>query len=407
MARTPQHTIRHGKRRPRRVVFNIVKVLGLSLSVLMVSGLALAGIVATSLTAKVQTFDLGDEAAAIPQIGAYSGEINLLLVGSDTRTGLKGNYGLNPGSSLNDVNILFHMDEDHKHATVISIPRDTYVNRPACKDEDGVRLGAVDHVKINSILADGGLRCIRDTVEELSGLKIPYVGLVTFDGVVAVSNAVGGVPVCVAKRIDDDYTGLHLSKGEHNLKGAEALEFLRTRHGVGDGSDLTRISSQQVFLSSLVRTIKSSGTLTDLTKMYPLATAVAENVYLSTSLKNTDTLVSIAQAFAPIDLNQVVFIQYPTHIVGDGVEPNEASAAKLFKAIREGKGLKLTAGSSSSNVDMPGSITRKPKPSDASTPSPTPTGSATPNPTATLPSDIYGQPASQQTCSVGNNLGRR
>jgi hypothetical protein len=75
----------------------------------------------------------------------------------------------------------------------------------------------------------------------------------------ALSSAVGGVDVCVVERIDDDYTGLHLDPGTYSLSGMDALAFLRTRHGVGDGSDLGRISSQQTFLASLMRTLQSSG----------------------------------------------------------------------------------------------------------------------------------------------------
>ena len=85
--------------------------------------------------------------------------------------------------------------------------------------------------------------------------------MITFDGVIEMSNALGGVDVCVTQRIRDTDTGLDLSAGTHSLQGKDALEFLRTRHGVGDGSDLARISSQQVFLSSMMRKIISGGTL--------------------------------------------------------------------------------------------------------------------------------------------------
>lgn len=408
MSKTLQTEVRHGAARRWRAhgpLFTVVKVLGLALSVLLVSGLCLGYIVTSSLTAKVDTFDLGDPAEAVPQIGAYSGEVNLLLIGSDSRVGQKGSYGAHPDSNLNDVNILFHLSKDHQKATAVSIPRDTYVDQPACKTADGT-LSARSHVKINSILAYGGLRCVRDTVADMTGLKIPFVGLISFDGVVAMSNAVGGVQVCVASRIDDRYTGLHLSKGLHTLKGTQALEFLRTRHGVGDGSDLTRISSQQVYMSALVRKLKSSATLSDVTKLYPLATALAENVTLSTTLDNPDTLVTIAQAFAPIDLSKVVFLQYPTHIVGDGVEPTVDTAKILFDALRADKTLKLTSKSTSTDSALPGSVAKTGK-GASSSPSATP--SASPSPSASddtikLPASIPGQTAAQETCSVGNGF---
>lgn len=409
MSKPPVPEARHAKQRPRRIAFKIFKALGLSLSVLLVASLALGFYAVSSITSQVDTFDLGDPAEAIPEIGAYEGPVTMLLVGSDSRSNQSGSYGANPGSALNDVNIVLHLSADHTKASVISIPRDTFVSQPKCTNTDGSKVPAQARVKINSILETGGARCVRDTVAKLMDMDIPYVGLISFDGVIAVSNAVGGVPVCVAARIDDDYTGLHLSKGVHKLKGSTALKFLRTRHGVGDGSDLTRISSQQVYLSSLVRTLKSSQTLTDLTKSYPLAQAVVQNVTLSSSLSNPDTLVTVARAFAPIDLAKIVFVQYPTNIVTGGVEPNVSAAKVLTKALNEGKAIKISKKAVSADPELPGSV--KVDTSETSA-TPAPTGSASPSPSATassdepvaLPSTIPGQTAADETCSVGNGF---
>lgn len=398
MPKPPVPEARHAKRRPRRIAFKIFKALGLSLSILLVASLGLGAYVVSNITSQVNTFDLGDPAEAIPQIGAYDGPVTMLLVGSDARAGEKGNYGKDPGSALNDVNIVLHLSADHSKATVVSIPRDTFVSQPQCTKPDGSVVAAQSRVKINSILFSGGARCVRDTVSQLMNMDIPYVGLISFDGVIAVSNAVGGVPVCVAARIDDDYTQLHLSKGVHNLKGATALKFLRTRHGVGDGSDLTRISSQQVYLSALVRKLKSSATLTDLSKSYPLAEAVVKNVTLSSSLSNPDTLVTIARAFAPIELNKTVFVQYPTNIVSGGVEPNTSAVAVLTDALNADKAIKISKKATTGDPSLPGSV--KQKASALPTPSPTKTSGST----VTLPSTISGQTAADETCSVGNGF---
>ena len=112
--------------------------------------------------------------------------------------------------------------------------------------------------KINTALAYGGLACTVRTVSALTGLEIPYAAVIEFNGVIEMSNAVGGVPVCVAEAIQDEYSGLNLEAGEHTLQGAAHWPFLRTRHAIQTGSDLARISSQQVFLASLARTIKSA-----------------------------------------------------------------------------------------------------------------------------------------------------
>ncbi|MBW4041673.1 MAG: LytR family transcriptional regulator [Acidobacteria bacterium] len=403
---------RHGRLRSPGLAGAVLRYVAIGLCVVLVAGVSIGAIAYQRLTSAVSSNIVtlpGDKATDVPQIGAYSGTVNLLLVGSDTRNGQKGHYGSNPGSTLNDVNILIHISQDHTKATVISIPRDLYVSRPACTNpsDTAQTLPAATGVKINTILEFGGLGCVRDTVAALTGMTIPFAALITFDGVVEMSNAVGGVPVCVAKAINDDYTGLHLSAGEHTIQGATALEFLRTRHGVGDGSDLTRISSQQVFLSSLVRKIKSNATLTDVTKLYGLAVAASTSMSLSSGLANIDTMVSIGRAVANIPLAQFVLVQYPTTLYGDGLVANDASAKVLIDAVKADKVLKL-AKKQTGATSGTGSV-----PAGSSTPSatPTPTATSTPAPsssgTVDLPSTVVGQTVEQQTCSVGNNLGTR
>jgi LCP family protein required for cell wall assembly len=402
---------RHGRLRSPGLALPVLRVLAIGLCVVVVAGLSVSAIAFSRLDGNVQTHTTalpGDSVTDIPQIGAYSGTVNLLLVGSDTRNGQKGHYGSNPGSTLNDVNILVHISEDHTKATVISFPRDLYVSRPSCTNpsDTSQTLPSATGVKINTILEYGGLGCVRNTIADITGMKIPFAALITFDGVVEMSNAVGGVPVCVAKAINDDYTGLHLTAGEHTLKGTTALKFLRTRHGVGDGSDVTRISSQQVFLSSLVRKMKSTSTLTDVTKLYGLASAATESMSLSSGLANLDTMVSIGRAVAAIPLGQFVLVQYPTTLYGDGLVANESSANTLISAVKADKTLKL-AKKQQGATDGTGSVTE-----GGSTASPTPTSSSTPSASSSsdvvdLPSTVVGQTVDQETCSVGNDLGTR
>jgi LCP family protein required for cell wall assembly len=398
-------TIRHAKKR-RKPAPKLIRVFFITINVLLLTVASLGLYALNHLTSSVNQVDLGDPVSSIPNIGPYSGEINLLLLGSDTRNGQSKTFGANPGSSLNDVNILLHINSSHTTATAISFPRDLYVDSPSCKKTGSSSyLPAQYNVKINSLLSSGGIGCIRDTVEKLTGLTIPYAGLITFDGVVNVTNAIGGVQVCVAKAIHDEYTGLDLSKGTHTLKGVQALQFLRTRHGVGDGSDLTRISSQQVYLSALVRKLKTEATFSNIPALYGLSTAIVKNVTLSTTLNNTDTLVSMASALAPIGTDNIVFVQYPTTLKGDGVVTNTSSANKLLNAIKADKKLKVQSGNTSGDKSLPGSVTTD-KPSATASPTPTPT-STSDSGTVTLPDDVYGQPASANTCSVGNDLGSR
>jgi LCP family protein required for cell wall assembly len=401
---------RHGRLRSPGLAAAVLRFVAIGLCVIVVAGVSIGAIAYQRLTNNVSNNVVtlpGDRATDIPQIGAYSGTVNLLLVGSDTRNGQKGHYGSNPGSTLNDVNILIHISQDHTKATVISLPRDLYVSRPACRNpsDTAQTLPTATGVKINSVLEYGGLGCVRDTVAALTGMTIPFAALITFDGVVEMSNAVGGVPVCVAKAINDDYTGLHLSAGEHTIQGVTALEFLRTRHGVGDGSDLTRISSQQVFLSALVRKIKSNATLTDVTKLYGLAVAASTSMSLSSGLANVDTMVSIGRAVANIPLAQFVLVQYPTTLYGGGLVANDASAKVLIDAVKADKILRLAKKQTGATTGA-GSVTQSPStPTSSTTSTPTPTPSS--SDTVDLPSTVVGQTVDQRTCSVGNNLGKR
>jgi cell envelope-related function transcriptional attenuator common domain len=332
-----------------------------------------------------------------PQVGAMNGAFNVLLAGSDSGGG-DAKYGQR-GESLNDVTMVLHVSADHKNATVISFPRDTYVPIPSCPDPKGGSFSAMSRQKINTSLSYGGMACTVLTVEQLTGLSIPYAATIEFDGVVAMSDAVGGVPVCLAGRLDDDQVNppLHLAAGRYNLKGGMALSYLRTRHSIGDGSDLGRISNQQSFLSSLMRTIKSGKTLADPVKLYAIATAATHHMTLSQSLSGIQTMVSMAAALKNIDLNRVVFVQYPNHVVGDGVEPNADDAARLMAAVKSDKPITLTGTTGVGTEVTASGSTSSPKPTGGSAPKAS-TAPAT-DPASVLPNTVHGQTAAQTTCA--------
>jgi LCP family protein required for cell wall assembly len=297
-----------------------------------------------------------------------------------------------------------HVAEDQKSAVLVSIPRDMVVPLPAC--ENG---GPATGLPINETFYYGGLACTVETVQNLTGLPIQFAGVITFNGVIAMSTAVGGVEVCINEPILDPYTGLNLpTAGSHTLEGWNALAFLRSRHGVGDGSDLGRISSQQVFLSSLVRKIKSDDTLTDFGKLYGIAQAATQNMKLSENFARLDTLVSIALVLKNIPLENIAMVQYPSRTGGTGiflgkVQPITATATALFDAIKADVPIALDAnavganGGSELNPNAPAPTV--PDPSASPDPSATPTD---PGPTAQLIPGLKGQTAAQYTCSVAN-----
>jgi LCP family protein required for cell wall assembly len=398
-----------------------------TVAVLGVSGVSIAAYAAWDVTSSIKTVSLvSDEAASAPgaapppEISAIDGGVNLLLVGSDSRTGQGDAYGEDEGGELNDVTMLLHISQDHTNATVVSFPRDLVVDIPDCPEGGGYT------APINESLSQGGLACTVLTVESLSGLSIPFAAEIQFNGVIEMSNAVGGVPVCVSELIDDPFTGVYLEPGTSNLSGADALGFLRTRHGVGDGSDLGRISSQQVFLSSLVRTIKSDSTLTDFGKLYGLAKAAASNMTLSDRLASPDTMVSIALSLKDMDLSKVTFVAYPSYFadwVPEGkVAPDTDSASVLFAAIQADQSVAVEAPGGIASVLDPNAPVQPADPSAPVAPVTPPVDPSVPvdpdapvEPTApepgsvnadgstVLPSNVKGQTAADYTCSVGND----
>ncbi len=404
-ARRPAGIARHGRLGKPSPVLAVLKFLGVGLVVVAVSAVSIVTIDSYRLVSEIDTIDLPVSSdGPPPDIAALEGGFNILIVGSDTREG-QGGIGGKDSAELNDVTMLLHVSADHTNAVAVSFPRDLVVPIPSCPKKDGSgNYARMSGQPINVTLSYGGLACTILTVQELTGLTVNFAGLITFTGVVEMSNAVGGVPVCLAEDISDKYTGFSQTAGTHVLSGFEALAFLRTRHGVGDGSDLTRISSQQVYLSSLVRTLKSEGTLGNPQRLYSLANAALLNMQLTSNFTNLDRMYAIATALKDLPLDGVTFVQYPG-TTGQGgiyqgkVAPIKAKADALFNQIRADQPFALAqAGDNIGSVLDPNAT---PLPTDTS--SPTSTSTEAPVATDPLPViDVRGQTAADQTCSKAN-----
>ncbi|MFT2692837.1 LCP family protein [Clavibacter zhangzhiyongii] len=404
---------RHGRLRAPSAGRTVMKGIAGVAAVALASTVSVAAIAFWDLsrTVSANQVDISGGQALPPSLGGIDGGANILIVGSDSREGQGDGYGAAKDvgtATLNDVTMLLHISEDSTRATVVSFPRDMLVPIPDCEGPDGTKYPASERAQLNESLSRGGFECTVRMVEGLTGLDIPYGGVVQFNGVVEMSNAVGGVEVCVANGIYDKKTDLALDPGLHTLQGKDAVQFLRTRYGVGDGSDISRIGNQQVFLSALVRTIKSTDTLTNPAKLYGIARAVVDNMQLSTSLADLDTLVSVALTFKDIPLDDVVFLQYPGTVLANGrVQPDAPAAAQLVSLLASDADFSFgqpaatdEAGSVPGSVPGEGAPTSPPAesaaPADGSTPAPTPTPTS-----EVLDQSITGQTAAQSTCSNG------
>ncbi len=405
----------HGRLRRSRPILKALKWLLGSLAAVVVVTVAIGAIgvwsLATDIRPGVALVGHSESPSPwSPMIDAMPGAINVLVAGSDSAEN-DPTYGPR-GENLNDVTMVLHISADHKNAVVVSIPRDLYVPIPACPDPAGGTTSAMSSQKINTSLSYGGLPCTVLTVEQLTGLSIPFAGLIQFQGLIAMSDAVGGVPVCVSTTIDDSHQPFPfvLTPGEHVLQGAEALAFLRTRYALQSGSDLARGGSQRVFLSSLFRKMTSNDTLTNPLTDYNLAHAALKNMTFSQSLTNIQTMVSIALALKNVAPDHLLLVQYPTVVADNGLLPNESAANDLFAALAADRPLVLSGGPGvGAEVAQPkASASPAPHPSSpaaSAQPSPAPssgTSAGTPaGKPLVLPPSVVGQTANQQTCSVG------
>lgn len=399
--RDDRSAARHATGRTRSIWAGALKALVVVTTVVAVSSVSVAAYGAWRLSEKVgsSAIALGDP---VPSIAALDGAFNVLLVGADNEPG-QHSFGERRDATLNDVNILVHVSADHRSGTVVSLPRDLVVPHPECTDPaTGQTYSAMSAQPLNTAYSRGGLACVVGTVEALTGLNIPYAALFSFEGTVKMADAVGGVPICVTRAIDDPDSGLKLKKGRSVVTGRTALAYLRSRHGVGDGSDLSRIASQQAYMSSLLRTMTSASTFTNPTKLYALANATADNVKLSESLASADRIVQMAVALKDVELDRMVFVQYPVGadpVDRNKVVPNTELATRVMDRIQQDRRIELGA-------DALGVSSRLTKAARAAQHHPSASPSASPQPTTTdraLIAGLRGQTAAQQTCSIARS----
>jgi LCP family protein required for cell wall assembly len=275
--------------------------------------------------------------------------INLLVIGSDSRNNpadCKLGGDCSSGASA-DVEMVVHIGADRSNATVMSVPRDTVSQLPACRNPAGGSIVAAHVGQINSTLAYGP-GCTVAAVHDLTGVPIDHFVMVDFAGVITMSDAVGGASVCVTNNVYDTYSHLKLSKGTHTLKGLAALEFVRSRHGFGDGSDLGRTYAQHIFLSSVVRNLKSAGVLANPTTLYSLANSATKALTVDTGLGSIPNLLGLATDVDKVPTNRITFTTMQT--AADPADPNRVvvapGAQELFATIINDQPLTSVKGSS-------------------------------------------------------------
>jgi LCP family protein required for cell wall assembly len=250
--------------------------------------------------------------------------LNILLLGSDGRNNAADcSLGGACDNSLPhaDVEMLVHLSADRSNASVLSIPRDTSVEISACTDSNGVL-----HPAHRDIITDSlnyGPGCTVDTWEDLTHIHIDHYMMIDFSGVVQMADAIGGVSVCTKENVRDsevytDATGTHdigshleLTAGTHVITGQQALEWLRTRHAWGDGSDIGRTKAQHLYLNSMVRSMKSLGTLLDPFTLNKLAVAATKSLSVDTGLGSVNALADLALELNKVGTDRITTLTMP------------------------------------------------------------------------------------------------
>ncbi|GII75432.1 hypothetical protein Sru01_04140 [Sphaerisporangium rufum] len=267
-----------------------------------------------------------------------TGALNVLLVGSDSREGDNKRYGQHMGGlgERTDTIILLHVSPNRDKATLISFPRDSMVQVPTCRN---VRSKAVMPPRldmINSAFNEGGMACTINTIEANTNIRIDHFIKVDFTGFKNIVDALGGIQICVPTAVNDKKAKLVLPAGKQIVKGETALAYVRARYALGDGSDVSRIKRQQIFLSQVVKKATSGDTLTDVGKLSGLVKAAAQSVVMDPQL-DVDTLLQIAQSARSLTAKGVKFVTVPWEpYVEDKnrVQWKQPDASRMFESLR-------------------------------------------------------------------------
>lgn len=331
-----------------------VLVAAVSVVVLVVTGFAWRSV--DSLRSNIAS------AGALGLGGGADGAVDILMVGTDSRTDAHGNAlsqseldSLRAGeevASNTDTIVLIRVPNDGSSATAISIPRDSYVEVPGIgKSKINAAYGATKENKrlnlVNQGVSDSdaetqsteaGREALIESVADLTGITVDHYAEVGLLGFVLLTDAVGGVDVCLNAPVDEPMSGANFPAGEQTLSGSDALSFVRQRHGLPRG-DLDRIVRQQVFMASLVRSVLSAKTLSNPSKLGQLSAAVQRSVVLDSDwdiLQFATRLQDLAGGKVKFETIPAVDINGSTEYGESIVEVDPAAVKKYVEGLLDG-----------------------------------------------------------------------
>ena len=360
---------------------------GISILILIATSLGGSAVYAINTLGKninvLDTSDLNIQERPETVVQTDTSATNILIMGSDSRAGSNGSYGDVEGAR-SDTTLLVHIYEGRESATVVSIPRDSFVEIAGCKMLNG-ETSLPYKSKFNAAFAIGGPICTVKTIEKLTNLRINNFVVVDFEAFKKVVDAIGGVEVCLTSPAYDPIvpgrggSGLDLPAGYSNITGEQALAFVRARESLGDGSDLGRISRQQEFIASMIRGMMAKGLLSNPAMIYRVLNVVTSSIATNSEFASIKALQDFALSLGSLKPSKINFVTTPYEIIEKGNVGWTSEADELWSALR---------------MDQPWP---KPAVTISASPSSSASPSVKPSPTKTSIT------AAATTCTEGNN----
>jgi LCP family protein required for cell wall assembly len=307
----------------------------------------------------VSALDLGSRDIVDPN--AQFGDEDFLVVGMDSRAGANGEMGAggteDAGGARSDTIMLVNIPANRKRVVAVSFPRDLAITPIQCEawnpdtgeygplyDADTKKWGSRNvytETKLNSTFSFGGPKCLVKEIQKLSGLSINRFIAVDFAGFAKMVDALGGVEVCSTTPLKDYELGTVLAhSGRQLIDSKTALNYVRARNVTTENNgDYGRIKRQQLFLSSLLRSLISKETFFSLSKLNNVVNLFVSNSYVDNV--RTKDLVQLGQSVQGMNAGRVSFVTVPTGITDENGDepPRTADMRALFSAIIDDEGL--------------------------------------------------------------------
>lgn len=365
---------------------------------------------------KIDDYSSDEQNKATPD--SFDGRaVNILVVGTDSRNGASGELGAGDADDVpglrNDSTMVIHISADRSRVQIVSIPRDTLVDIPACKHRDGTTSEPTTDDMFNNAMVYGanggdepedvgpGIACVRSTVEKLSGMSIDAFMVVDFAGFINMIDSLGGVWFNIPERIDDDSAQLYIDEGCWKLSGTHALAYMRSRKGQGDGSDISRIGRQQQLISAMLRELQEKNYVTDPGSLINFLQAAISSVNVSPNLGSASADASLLiNVLQNVDRPNIQFVTMPVEEPSWDPNrriPSEPMARNVWSALKNDQALPV----GTTYTDGNGAQLVIPDPT--ATPAPSTPAPSTPAPTTDPGSQETSADNTEQSASVANN----